>query len=148
MTHCIVYQLVSFTNGSGPNGYTELSAVSLASTRALADATNVLPFLAGSGPLAARFYPSSQKAHVHVNKYWSGLVIGLHLLLGFVICCTVPRLPDSVPHRGFDFLTYCAILFGDELTIQNFAELGVLKPNDTVEEVEQKIGKVKVAYGS
>ncbi|KAG9077655.1 hypothetical protein FRC06_008785, partial [Ceratobasidium sp. 370] len=49
--------LVSFTNGSGPLGYTKLDAARVANMLAKSDSQHLLPYLAGSQPIVARSYP-------------------------------------------------------------------------------------------
>ncbi|KAG8737957.1 hypothetical protein FRC10_007471 [Ceratobasidium sp. 414] len=49
--------LVSFTNGSGPLGYTKLDAERVADAIAKSDSQHLLPYLAGSQSIVARSYP-------------------------------------------------------------------------------------------
>ncbi|KAG8695944.1 hypothetical protein FRC08_007451, partial [Ceratobasidium sp. 394] len=49
--------LISFTNGSEAYGYTKLDPVRTAAAIAKADSQNLLPYLTGSQPVVARFYP-------------------------------------------------------------------------------------------
>jgi hypothetical protein len=49
-------QAVSFTDGDGPFGYTQLRPELIANTIGAADAGNLLPYLVGSARIAAHVY--------------------------------------------------------------------------------------------
>ncbi|KAK0467718.1 uncharacterized protein EV420DRAFT_1742822 [Desarmillaria tabescens] len=84
--------LISFTNGTGPYGYTELSGELFAQARARADATNDLPI------------------HLHVNTPTLYLPTP-----GSTLCFFVPTLPFHVPRRGFDIYSWLAAFRANEL---------------------------------
>ncbi|KAF9645600.1 hypothetical protein BDM02DRAFT_490337 [Thelephora ganbajun] len=101
---------VSFTEGAGPEGYIELSPDRFAVIRARVDAANVLPYLAGSGPVVAQSYPDRTLAYV-TFKQWQ--LIGLPMLiliLGIIGELFVPTLPLNVPRRGFGVYSWLALL--------------------------------------
>ena len=102
-------QAVSFTEGSGPEGYIELSPDRFAVIRARVDAANVLPYLAGSGNIVAQSYSDQTLAYV---RYAQWQLIGLPmmvLLLGLIGELFVPRLPFNVPRRGFGLYSWLAL---------------------------------------
>lgn len=130
-------------------GYTTLSASRYAEARAQADSTNVLPFLAGSGAIAARIYPSHVLAVATVDKIPMIIANVAILLLGLVAGFCVPRLPLAVPRRGFDLFSWLAVLHGDnligQLPVLPGGKAGLERKMD-LNAVEKRIGDIKVKY--
>ncbi|EIN10259.1 hypothetical protein PUNSTDRAFT_132352 [Punctularia strigosozonata HHB-11173 SS5] len=74
--------MVSFTDGSGPRGYTELNPSRVAETRALADSLNLLPYLSGSGQLTSVSFADKTFASARVDWRIMGTIAGVLLSLG------------------------------------------------------------------
>ena len=137
-------QVISFTGGQGPQGYTQLSASFFAQARALADASNVLPYFAGTGMSVARCYPDLILSDAHFNP---GQTVGLLLvvlLVGLVAALFVPRLPLSVPRRGFELYSWMAAFHGDEL-VGAKDQIGIVKKME-LKDIEQRVGDLKFRY--
>ena len=108
-------QLISFTSGNGPYGYTALSEVYYAKARALADAGNVLPYFAGSGLVVARSYQDQVVTSPVINVIPACMTILAVLLMGLVSALFIPRLPLDVPRRGFDLYSWLSAFYAHEL---------------------------------
>ncbi|PBK73185.1 hypothetical protein ARMSODRAFT_881019 [Armillaria solidipes] len=133
--------LVSFTNGTGPYGYTELSGELFARARAQADATNVLPYFAGSADTLARQYADLVLAYASIHVlYMAGLLITV-LSVGVIAGLFVPALPLHVPHRGFDIYSWLAAFRANELTHIN----GITKRMET-KDMAKRVGDSKISY--
>ncbi|KAK0191490.1 hypothetical protein F5146DRAFT_1048998 [Armillaria mellea] len=133
--------LVSFTSGTGPYGYTELSGDLFARARAQADATNVLPYFAGSADTLARQYPDLVLAYAKIRvQYMVGLLI-IVLGVGVIAGLFVPVLPFQVPHRGFDIYSWLAAFRANELTHIN----GITKLMKT-KDIKKRMGNSKISY--
>ena len=117
-----------------------------ASARAQADATSVLPFLAGTKLLTARQYREVEVANAHVAAVPTALSIVVVLLTGFGAGLCVPRLPRGVPRRGFDMNTWLAVLHGDGLANQLPVMKGGLENGMHVYEVDKRVGDLRVRY--
>lgn len=102
--------MVSFTDGQGPSGYTELSASRFAAVRGAVDAMNVLPFLVGSGTLVARSYPDQTVAYVKFVPWQMVIILAVILVIGLVAGICVPVLPFEIPRRGFGLYSWIALL--------------------------------------
>lgn len=137
-----VQQLVSFTNGEGPTGYTELNATLFAQRRGMADAANALPYFAGSGQLIARVYPDRVLSNGEMNSILMAAVLSGVALLGLLAGLFVPRLPLDTPKRGFGLYSWLAAFHGDDV----FRESKGLQKNMTLEEIESRVGSLKVHY--
>ncbi|KAF9021430.1 hypothetical protein BDZ89DRAFT_1071387 [Hymenopellis radicata] len=138
--------LVSFTGSSGPYGYTELNAEYFAQARTLADASNLLPYLAGSADTVARMYPDRVLASTSIhNVYMVALLISV-LALGIIAGLFVPKLPYGLPHRGFEVYSWLAAFHGDELVGTYAATVGMPR-NMPLKEIEEKMGDMKFRYG-
>jgi len=137
-------QLVSFTNGSGPTGYTELSPSYFAQARALADAGNILPYFAGTGEVVARCYDDKIRANARIENII--LVSGLLgvLAIGLVAALFVPKLPLNVPKRGFELYSWIAAFVGDELV--NNAGRPPLERSMPLKDIEERMGNMKFRY--
>lgn len=144
-------QAVSFTDGEGPSGYTKLSPSKFAQARAQADATNVLPFLAGSGVIAARVYPTLLLCSTAIDLTLMVVVNISVFVVGLVACICVPRLPLGVPRRGFDLLSWLAVLYEDNVVGQlpflpgkHTGSSSRLK--SSLENIEDKFGDISLKY--
>ena len=115
LTTTCTEQLVSFTDGHGAFGYTELSEVYYAKARALADAGNVLPYFAGSGLVVARRYDDQVVTNVAINNVFMCMTIFAAFLMGLISALFVPRLPLDVPRRGFDLYSWLSAFDAHEL---------------------------------
>jgi hypothetical protein len=136
--------VVSFTDGSGPEGYTSLSASQFGEARALADAANVLPFLAGTGKIVARAYDDTTQAYVTVGTAPLIVALGVALVLGILAGVLTPRLPLEIPRREFGMYSWLAVLHGDSLLREmrsNELERGM-----DVRDVAKRVGSIKVRY--
>ena len=116
-------QLISFTSGDGRFGYTELSEVYYAKARALADASNVLPYFAGSGPVVARRYYDQVIANPVIQNTIIFTTILTAFLMGLISALFVPRLPLDVPRRGFDLYSWLAAFYTQELVAERPPEI-------------------------
>ena len=137
-------QVVSFTDGAGPEGYTSLSASRFASIRASSDASNVLPFLSGSGRILANSYRSETLAWAEFAPWQLATLLGVSLLLGVIAAFFLPRLPLDVPRRGFGLFSWIAVLQGQELT--NDATKHGVKRLEELEELERTLGEKRVQF--
>jgi len=82
-------------------GYIELSSDRFALIRARVDAANVLPYLAGSGPVVAQSYPDQTLAYVTYVQWQLIGLLTLIMILGVIGELFVPTLPLDIPRRGF-----------------------------------------------
>ena len=115
---------MSFTNGTGPYGYTELSATYYAASRALADTTNALPYFVGSGLTVARQYPDKMYSSAKPSTLELILTIFSVFLLGLVSALFVPRLPLGLPRRGFDLFSWFFAFHTEELVAERSLNFG------------------------
>ena len=102
-------QGISFTNGTGPLGYTELSPDRFGIVRARIGAANTLPYFAGSGLVVAQSYADETLAYT-TYKQWQ--LISLPILvwiLGVIGELFVPTLPLNIPRRGFGVYSWLAL---------------------------------------
>ncbi|KAG9122747.1 hypothetical protein FRC07_000744, partial [Ceratobasidium sp. 392] len=107
--------LVSFTNGSGPLGYTKLDAARVANALAKSDSQHLLPYLAGSQPIAARNYPDKTVAYTKTSGVSLAMLLLFMLLLGYMVAIFVPRLPLGLPRRDFGVFSWLAAIQGDAI---------------------------------
>ncbi|KAG6901638.1 hypothetical protein C0995_009739 [Termitomyces sp. Mi166 len=136
--------VVSYTDGEGPLGYTELSAPYFAQARGLADASNILPYFAGTGEILARRYQDLVLSNTSINPLYMGVYLGLIFLLGILAGFFVPKLPLDVPHRGFEVYSWIAAFHADELM-----EIGgtpAIEKNLELHEIAQQVGDIKFRY--
>ena len=102
-------QIVSFTGGTGLDGYIELSPDLFAAIRARVDAVNVLPYLVGSGPVVAQSYGDETLAYT-TYKPWQLIILPvLVLILGTIGELFVPTLPLGIPRREFGVYSWLAL---------------------------------------
>ncbi|KLO16745.1 hypothetical protein SCHPADRAFT_847669 [Schizopora paradoxa] len=140
--------VVSFTSGNGPSGYTQLSPSLYAAARASADATNVLPFLAGTKQIVGRRYADLILANASVNMIFAVIALGVIFVVGIVAASCVPRLPFGVPQRGFDLFSWLTVLYGDNLSEQlpnDMLKGGLGEKVDTTT-TKERIGSLRLRY--
>ncbi|KAG6915381.1 hypothetical protein DXG01_011753 [Tephrocybe rancida] len=136
--------VVSYADGKGPLGYTELSAPYFAQARGLADASNMLPYFTGSGELLARRYSDSILSGTWINPIYMGVYLTLILLLGLLAGFFVPRLPLDVPHRGFEVYSWMAAFHADELI--EIGRAPGIERNLELHEIAEQMGDLKFRY--
>ncbi len=112
-----------------------------ARARAQADATNVLPYFAGSADTLARQYPDLVLAYASIHVlYMVGLLITV-LSVGVIAGLFVPALPLHIPHRGFDIYSWLAAFRANELTHIK----GITKRMET-KDMAKRVGDSKISY--
>lgn len=136
--------MVFFTEGQGPLGYRELSAPYFAQARGLADASNILPYFAGTGDILTRRYQDLVLSSTSINPIYMGTYLGLILILGVIAGFFVPKLPLNVPHRGFEVYSWIAAFHADEL-MEIGGTSGIGK-NLELHEIAQQAGDIKFRY--
>ena len=136
-------QLISFTGGQGRLGYTELSEVYYAKARALADASNVLPYFAGSGPIVARRYYDQVVTNPVISNTFMCITILAAFLMGLMSALFVPRLPLDVPRRGFDLYSWLSAFYAHELVSES--PVGISKDMD-LKEIIDHTSELKFRY--
>ncbi|KAJ6567347.1 hypothetical protein DFH09DRAFT_457648 [Mycena vulgaris] len=139
--------LVSFTGGQGPQGYLELSASYFAQARAMADASNVLSYFAGSGQTVARCYTDSVLSETKINTLDAVIVIATVLVLGLIAGLFVPKLPMSVPRRGFELYSWMAAFYSNELVLDQIDQSEGMVKHLELQDIEKHMGDLKFRYG-
>ena len=137
-------QLISFTNGSGPLGYTELSETFFAQARGIADGSNSLPYFVGSGDVLAHRYPDSILAMASFRPAYVVLYLLGMWTLGLLGALFVPKLPLGVPRRGFELYSWIAAFRMDEL-VGAEGDMGIRK-NMELHEIADQLGGLKFRY--
>ncbi|KDR76711.1 hypothetical protein GALMADRAFT_225654 [Galerina marginata CBS 339.88] len=137
--------LISFTGGQGPLGYTKLSEVYFAKARALADASNVLPYFAGSGLSVARRYPDQIVTNTKIANTEIATMIFVVCLMGGISALFVPRLPHDLPRRGFDLYSWFSAFSVQELVVDHPGRLG---KHMELREVVDYAGEQKFYYAT
>ncbi|KAF8164850.1 hypothetical protein B0H34DRAFT_648623 [Crassisporium funariophilum] len=135
--------LISFTGGEGPFGYTELSEVLYAKSRALADASNVLPYFAGSGSSVARRYNDQVVASALIDNASMAVTIVIVFLMGLISALFVPKLPMDIPRRGFDLYSWMTAFDAHELVAERRS--GINK-NMELRDIMDHVGDLKFRY--
>ncbi|XP_006459732.1 hypothetical protein AGABI2DRAFT_202095 [Agaricus bisporus var. bisporus H97] len=140
---------IECTDGNGPFGYTSLSAQLFERFKARADATNLLPYMVGSGSLAVRSYSDRVLAFAFIQHLPLIITLASFLALGVCAALFVPKLPRNMPRRGLDLYSWLAAFYADELVIAGKPEgnggqpgLPIGRKMD-IEEIEQHIGEVR-----
>lgn len=136
-------QLTSLTDGVGSFGYTQLSADRYAKARALADASNCLPYFAGSGFILARRYPDSVITKTVISNISMAITLVVVLLVGMISAFFVPRLPMGVPRRGFDLYSWISAFHSRELIAERRS--GIDKNMD-LEEIVERVGELRFRH--
>jgi len=104
--------LVDFTGNAGtggPGAYTKLSPSHIESVVGGWDSSQALPYLVGTGYIAAQACNDRMIATGSVDKLLLGLVLGLLLLLGVIADICIPALPQGMPLRDFSVLSSISI---------------------------------------
>ncbi|CAE6440486.1 unnamed protein product [Rhizoctonia solani] len=136
--------VVSFTNGTGPLGYTKLDPERVANAIAKSDSQHLLPYLAGTQPVLARSYPDKTVAYIRISKLWLGISLLVMLLLGYIVAIFVPRLPLGLPRRDFGVYSWLAAIEGDAI-------LGIstgVGRHEHLEDLQKRGGETKVKYAA
>ncbi|RDB19547.1 hypothetical protein Hypma_013386 [Hypsizygus marmoreus] len=136
--------VISYTDGSGPLGYTELSETFFAQARGLADASNILPYFSGTGKLLARRYPDRVLSSASVNPLYMSIYLLLVLIFGLLAGFFVPKLPLNVPHRGFEVYSWMAAFHADELVGER-RNVGIAR-NMELDDIEHQMGELRFRY--
>ncbi|KAK0237132.1 hypothetical protein EDD85DRAFT_770802 [Armillaria nabsnona] len=136
--------LISFTNGTGPYGYIELSGELFAQARARADATNVLPYFAGSADTLARQYPDLILACAEIHTLYMVSLLVTVLCVGVIAGFFVPTLPFHVPRRGFDVYSWLAAFHANGLIVGTDTK-GIRKGMET-KEMAKLMGDSRISY--
>ncbi|KAJ7122886.1 hypothetical protein C8R44DRAFT_156846 [Mycena epipterygia] len=139
--------LVSFTGGEGPQGYLQLSETYFAQARGLTDASNVLSYFAGSGQTVARCYPDSVLSETTMRNVDAIVVLAIVLVLGLVAGLFVPRLPMSVPRRGFELYSWMAAFYSKELVIDQVDQTESMVKRLELQDIQTHMGDLRFRYG-
>jgi hypothetical protein len=148
-------QIASFTSSSGPLSYTSLIPSSYAHARSLADASILLPYLAGSAPSLARRYSDRLLTTTSIHALGMACVLAGVCLLGLVSGLWVPRLPLEIPRRGTGVFSW-VVAFGfglktrggeGELMLED--DLGVgggYKKGMELQELKESLGEARLRW--
>ena len=136
-------QLISFTSGKGPYGYTQFSEVYYAKARALADAGNVLPYFAGSGLTLARRYQDQVVTSVAISNPLMASTMLTVFLMGLISALFVPRLPLDMPRRGFDLYSWFSAFYMHELVAER---PGGISRNMELRDIIDHTAELKIRY--
>ncbi|KDQ11363.1 hypothetical protein BOTBODRAFT_93984, partial [Botryobasidium botryosum FD-172 SS1] len=100
--------LVDFTGNSGtldPRAYTKLSPSTMETVIGRWDSSWALPYLIGTGYVAAETHQDRIIGTGTVNKLYLGFVLGSILIVGVIADVCILRLPGGVPLRDFGVLS-------------------------------------------
>ena len=114
-----------------------------AKARALADASNVLPYFAGSGLIVARRYHDQQVTSPVINNIPMCMTILAVFLMGLISALFVPRLPLNAPRRGFDLYSWFSAFYAHELVAERPA--GISKDMD-LRDIIDHTGELKFRH--
>jgi len=143
-SYLLALQVVSYTSGQGPLGYTELSESFFAQARGQADAGNTLPYLIGRGQSVARLYPDLVLSRVSFDTLAMIMYLLGLLIFGLVAALFVPKLPLGAPRRAFDVYSWMAAFRADELVSNDLDAM--IKRNMELDDLEDHVGGVKLRY--
>ncbi|KAF9004740.1 hypothetical protein BDQ17DRAFT_1354599 [Cyathus striatus] len=132
--------------GEGATGYTVLSEDLFATSRAMADASNVLPYFVGSGDSLARRYSDRVLSTADIEPVQMIVVLIIVLFMGVLAALFVPKLPLAVPRRGFELYSWMAAFYADELVGERPA-IGMGR-NMEIQEITELVGNLKFRYVS
>jgi len=127
--------IVSFTDGTGLEGYTELSPDRFGVFLARANAVNILQYLVGSGSVVAQSYEDETLAYTTFTWWQMVAPLVAILILGIIGELFVPTLPHNIPRRAFGTYSWLALLQSQELQLEaannlgKFTSLGELEDN-------------------
>jgi hypothetical protein len=114
-----------------------------AKARALADASNVLPYFAGSGLTVARRYQDQVVTSASINLPLMVSTMFTVFLMGLISALFVPRLPLDVPRRGFDLYSWFSAFYAHELVAERRG--GIIK-NMELEHIIDQTAELKLRY--
>ena len=114
-----------------------------AKARALADASNVLPYFAGSGLLVARRYHDQVVTSAVISNGLMCMTILAAFVMGLISALFVPRLPLDVPRRGFDLYSWLSAFYAHELVAERPA--GISKDMD-LRDIMDHTSELKFRY--
>jgi len=135
--------IVSFTDGVGPSGYTELSPDRLANILGGFDAAYALPYLVGSAPVVAQQYEDETVAYVAYEMWQLIALLAFLWILGIVGELFVPALPHQVPRREFGAYSWLALFQSKEL---RFEATGDVDKMMRLDELEEKFSDKRVEF--
>jgi hypothetical protein len=150
--------VVSFTSGSGPNGYSRLSPSHLGASLGQADAVGLLPYLVGSQPIVAIAYRDRTLAFAQASpKFLIPFLVAV-LIVGFIATFFVPKLPFGLPRRDFGVYSWLAAIDVEELKKilddRRDGLVGDVPLNEKerrekmcLEEMAGKFGDIRLRYG-
>ncbi|KAG8722000.1 hypothetical protein FRC08_008096 [Ceratobasidium sp. 394] len=136
--------VVSFSNGTEPNGYSFIKSDELEDVLGDVDSQHLLPYLVGSQAIVGHKYPDKTVAYVKVYLVWLIIALLVVLILGFVVAIFVPRLPLGLPRRDFGVFSWLAAIEGDSLVN---LPMGVGRL-ERLEELQRKAKNVPVRYAA
>ncbi|KAF7433505.1 hypothetical protein PC9H_005461 [Pleurotus ostreatus] len=134
----------SIEGGRPSRGYTELSADLFGQARALADASNVLSYFAGTGDIVGRSFEDLVLSSAHID--WPLMVgfVVIVMAIGLIAGLFVPKLPLGVPRRGFHVYSWLAAFQGGEIAAD--IQRAGLEKNMELREIEQRLGDIRFRY--
>ena len=135
--------MISFTGGEGAFGYTALSEVYYAKARALADASNVLPYFAGSGLILARCYPDQVVTSASISTPLMASTMSVVFVTGLISALFVPRLPLDIARRGFDLYSWFSVFNAHELVAEH---PGRISRNMELRDIKDHTAELKFRY--
>ncbi len=115
-----------------------------AQARARADATNVLPYFAGSADTLAYQYPDLVLAYAEIHTLYMVSLLITVLCVGVIAGFFVPTLPSHVPRRGFDVYSWLAAFRDNELIIDTDTK-SIRKGMET-KEMAKLMGDSRISY--
>jgi hypothetical protein len=113
----------------------------------MADASNVLTYFAGSGQSVARCYTDSVLAKTKINTFDTVIVIAAVLILGLCAGLFVPRLPMSVPRRGFELYSWMAAFYSHELVLDQIDQSEGMVKRMELQDIQTHLGDLRFRYG-
>lgn len=134
----------SIEGGRPSRGYTELSADLFGQARALADASNVLAYFAGTGDIVGRSFEDLVLSSANID--WPLMVgfVVIVMAIGLIAGLFVPKLPLGVPRRGFHVYSWLAAFQGGEIAAD--IQRAGLEKNMELREIEQRLGDIRFRY--
>ncbi|KDQ10054.1 hypothetical protein BOTBODRAFT_500583 [Botryobasidium botryosum FD-172 SS1] len=134
---------VSFTNGTGPEGYTKLDPARVANVLAESDASNLLPYLVGTEPILAHQYLDRTVAYTQIDPWILLAFIGIVLVFGVLGTMFVPTLPLGLPRRNFGTASF-VMLRGEGLPPR---KVDASWEGEELEDLEQRLGNSRLRFG-
>ncbi|KAJ8085959.1 hypothetical protein PM082_004778 [Marasmius tenuissimus] len=135
---------VSYTGGTGPSDYTELSPEFFAKAKAKADSANMLPYFAGSGDAVAWAFHDQVLASARLEKVLAGGLLAIILGMGLIAGFFVPKLPMDVPRRSFTLYSWLTAFQANELVGDRPP---LARRQMHLDDLEKEYGDLKFRYG-